>query len=349
MTPRDYLLHLRASQQELVGYDPDVGTCRRPEAWRRLVSPEADAFLEREYRLRAEDLGSYNDVLLVRLQAMIEGRCPECRTADFAVGELFLSYPQALILHVPNTLAGFVIALHTHLCHLLRYVTEVAMIRMRLDNGLPVSVARESLYPWFDGFVRFFLLGQGSAPPIPETTEPEHLVITELVYVASVLWILCHEYGHYLAGHFDGRRLHAFELGGISVRSCEGSSESASGWERELDADAIGCKLLARAVTDESFRYGDAGETSNADRIQLASWGVDVAVGLLGLVDRRYVLHGGRRYVPGSHPPAHLRLQHMRRIAPQMFPAEPVFASIITGYFDALYRGLPGSLALRPP
>jgi hypothetical protein len=328
MTPRKLLFYLRAKQQDVVGYDPKRKTCARPEAWQKLVSTEVDNFLEKNHRLKAEEFGSYEDVLFDRLRLMVENTSPECQTTEFAIGELFLSYPQAKIIRLPSLSSGYLIALHTHLCHLLRYVTEGSSIRIRLDNGLPVNMQRESLYPWFDRLIRFFFLRQGSLPPIPEPTNPAELIMVELTYVASLLWIICHEYGHYLAGHFQKGRLSTLQIGGREVETCEGCASDSTSWEREFEADVIGCDLLIRAVMHDAFRYGDAGATPEGDRIQFACWGVDVAIGL---------------------PPAHLRLANILDKRPKLFSCDPMYASIITGYFDAIYKGLPGSLSLREP
>jgi hypothetical protein len=349
MTSRELLLYLRAKQQDVVGYDPARKTCAHPEAWFKLVSAEVDAFLEKDCRLKAEEFGSYQDVLLDRLRMMIEDTSPECRAAHCAVGELFLSYPQAKIMRASSSPSEYLIALHTHLCHFLRCVVTGGMLRIRLDNDLAVNMDRESLYPWFDRVFRFYLLREGTLPAIPAPTDPAELITTELTHVAALLWIICHEYGHYLAGHFQKGRSWTFQIAGTEVETCEGWVADAASWEREHQADRIGVDLLLRAVTHEAFRYGDAGPTPKEDRIGLACWGIDAAVGLLGLVDRRYVLLGKSHYEPCSHPPAHARLAHLREKWPELFSNRLMFASIVTGYFDALYRGLPGSHTLREP
>lgn len=350
MTPRDYLLVLRSKQQNLPGWKPWTGPVEKPKVWQDTVSPELDAMVEAEHRRKAGEYGSDNDVLLNRLKQMIEETSTQRLRDDFAVGELFLTYPQARVIRVGSQ--GYVIALHMHLCDLMRYVTLTGITRLRLDAPLqvPARITREKMYPWFDQYVRYFLLNEGSQPGIPVPVDRSDMIMEELVYVSSLLWIIAHEYGHYLAGHLE--RADSFcttRIPGAAVEMHKGGDEPHERWEEEYEADVIGADLLVNAVEHEAFYYAVPGDTPPKDRRAYAMWGVDSAIAMLALVDRRHVLSGEETHEPGSHPAAHLRLRNLRAQRPSLFFELPIYTSIVTGYFDAIYKGLPGTHGIREP
>lgn len=348
MNPREYLLYLRKKQQDIIGYVPKTETLRKPDSWYEVISPELDEYLERNYRLKAEEFGSYDDVILTEFKEIIEETSPECCKAEFAVGELFLSYPQAKIIRYgPNQ---YVIALHTHLLHFLRFIVITSLIRLRLDMGMPTRLSRQELYPWFDSYIKFFFLRQGNEPSIPANIDKQEMVMEEFTYIAGVLWILGHEYGHFLLGHLENHaNFSASKICQEAIQVFSLPSHDKSGWAQEFAADAIGVDLVTRAFEHERFYYTRLKDMDKRDKPGYIAWGVDNAMAMLALVDRRYILYGAPRYKLGSHPPAHLRLQSIMKKNPSLFVENPICTSIVTGYFDWIYRQLPGTHEIRKP
>lgn len=134
------------------------------------------------------------------------------------------------------------------------------------------------------------------APPYP--IEPSHSMLANVILVSMELFMLGHEYGHVLLGHTGGD--------GSRPAPATQADTLAFSWADELQADRLGLRLSMEATME-----GLGVDAS------LAFSGADAFFSALDIMDRAtsFLATGDdRRRTLGSHPPAHLRRESVRKV-----------------------------------
>jgi len=155
-----------------------------------------------------------------------------------------------------------------------------------------------------------------SLPPLPPRDNP--IAMVHLCLYRSIHdFILGHEYGHFLRGHFaeDGRT-HVCKIGDLSF------SQNTTAWRNEYEADRVGLDLAVIGAKD--FMSHDA---NSSDPIAREAIGRAMSLGWLGCWASLQVLfHMDKTWrsvytLDSSHPPSALRFAAMARTILRQHPS----------------------------
>jgi hypothetical protein len=135
-----------------------------------------------------------------------------------------------------------------------------------------------------------------------------HAMIARMLRSQAELFVLGHEYGHIVAGHFDGEEVASFAMNNVNVPVIPET------WDQEFEADFVGLLLMLQ-VTRAKFVF------------PLAYWGVEFFFGALDIVQRALgiiEMNDEELFISGgpSHPGADARREHLRDAIRCAFPKE---------------------------
>lgn len=185
----------------------------------------------------------------------------------------------------------------------LRFSTDAAKIRETIAKD-PMLGLR-----YFEAITAYVMQGDPHRAP-PYAPVGSAALIGSIMRSSMELFVLGHEYGHVLSGHFDRgrRRAAALPLG-------TQQEEVVQNWREEIEADSVGLELMLSAM---QLRGIDP---------TLSYCGADFFFCCIDAVERAVLtLETGETREEGiaadTHPPTSLRREALRRITQNSVPSE---------------------------
>jgi len=182
----------------------------------------------------------------------------------------------------------------------LTFSYDIAEVTKKIDaNPEIVNRFRQVLFA-------YLLEGRPSAAPQYILEEP-YMNMAEILIDSMELFVMGHEYGHIINNHFLDKKTITSSLGNENV------NEIILDWKQELEADAIGIKLMIHAMQ------------KNGMDLALSYWGADFFFSCHEIIERSIsILHTGKEenIIIDSHPPVHLRRQNLRNILTSSLPED---------------------------
>jgi hypothetical protein len=153
-------------------------------------------------------------------------------------------------------------------------------------------------------FTAHILYGSPAKAPA-YTLDKNYYKVAQMLWKLMELFIIGHEYGHFILGHTDSPKAEVTMVG-------EKTKAFLPVWNQELDADAIGLSLLLRASTQ--------GGTDPA----FCFCGVNLLLSCSDIIDRAWsmVKYGNEnhRQSQETHPPSHVRCERLRETLRSWLP-----------------------------
>ena len=220
-----------------------------------------------------------------------------------AVGELQTLDANSCCVRAPA--GGYVILVNTGLMILLYQLTKIFASRIRVkpdrETGIIVRDSKElmetSKYA-FQAIATYLMYDAPVGPRIPIITMDEEQVgfVGGILHFAE-LFVLSHEFGHIIEGHFSTAKT-------IRMRIKEEDVDLfRTDWNQEYEADLCGLELVLDTVKEKSDR----------SLVRASSYmGPDLFFTFLDLIEKIGNIK------PTSHPSAKLRRDNLRKAMPPM-------------------------------
>ena len=237
---------------------------------------------------------------------------------------------------VPDTRDQYVILFEAGLFGFLNLVSKcVASVLLttarlgdliELDLDKPWRVSREDVSRFFDVYGAYIVAGN---PMYASRYLPSRdlLPIHHTLLQGAEYFVLGHELGHVIEGHFDQGRQVAQVYPGISIE------QLPSTWREELDADANGFELMLAVARRKQFTaelaYAGAEMFFTAiELLEYALLAIESGTEWRKVVQQKYdrlrdsLLRPTPETNLGSHPPPAMRRDYLRQLAGTTPPAE---------------------------
>jgi hypothetical protein len=299
---------------------------RRQELWESIRK----RFFETKLRSKYEDLGGYFIVeqLNNQIRDVIASSSVKLRGVP-VFGTLPTRRVNARTFAVPgtnNVVIAFEDQLFTFALLFSKAVVYAFPERQESSGGAGFSTSKEEIrkrietHPeprrrFQEVLAAYLLAGTPSAAPPYFQAQP-HATLSSILRQSMELFILGHEYGHFIGNHLqEGRQVKA-AIGNEKV------TEIMRSWSDEFEADVYGLQLSVAAMRKTGH------DTA------LGYWGADFFFTMLDSVER--ALHilttgkeadlDGKNAAPSSHPPPALRRQYLRNAVNKLFKndADPI-------------------------
>lgn len=222
-----------------------------------------------------------------------------------AVGELQTLDANSCCVRVPA--GGYVVLVNTGLMILIYQLTKIfaSRVRVKADRETDIIIKNsreliETVKYTFQTVATYLKYNAPVAPRLPITTlQEEQLSFVEGILHFAELFVLAHEFGHIIEGHFSTAKV-------MKIRTKEEDiSLLKSNWNQEYEADLCGLQLVLETVPKKSER----------SLIRASSYmGPDLLFTFLDLTEKIGNIK------PASHPSAKLRRENLRKAMPPMEP-----------------------------
>lgn len=177
----------------------------------------------------------------------------------------------------------------------------------KLEFGTEITTLPEEAVARFqDVLFAYLFLGHPhfAQPYLP----PPHLQgVASLLRKSMELFVLGHEYGHIISGHFGNALPSSNLLGGVNTE------EVTRSWIQEFEADAVGTSLVVSAMAQDGMD------------LALSFWGADFFFSCIEIIERTVsIIRTGKadEIHLDSHPPAHMRREQLRQSLVKSIDAE---------------------------
>lgn len=267
-----------------------------------------EIFYEIELPTRFENPSSYRIILDLRKE--IEEASKDLSISipiELVVGTLPTGQVNARVIKIPSN-GDFVVVFESGFftfANLLAKATIKAMPFIGTENDKlsfstdwDGSVNSDALRRFQEVIIAYLLHGQPNAAP-PYLIDYPHQRLTNILRNSMELFVIGHEYGHVIGGHFStGQKTSAFLIGNEV-------NEIIYSWQQEFEADAWGLQLMLHAMMKKGHD------------LSLSFWGADFFFSCIDVVERStsIIRTGELKNQPlGSHPPAKARREALRKV-----------------------------------
>lgn len=337
-----------------------------PELHRRLKLLQSEQFEERDrelrdhapryqslvdYRIMRDTKAAFDDLIKTRF------RNPDLyRVSDRVYfGTLEVDVVNALITPVPES-DEFLILINRALwegAKLLSYVLAGTLFSN--PHGLGAEIDPRATDPFTRAFLTHFPAILRGGPgnegwPIPEkgsTLDVTWLLLDQAMHD----FIMGHEYGHFLRGHFDGQCERVVRrVGDRDIRL------NTTGWHNEYDADRVGIDLAVMRAKEQMLRASDAEGPELDPAVGMSM--ITTCLGCWACLHLFWRLEQTRDTVfrvDSSHPPSPLRINAMYWTILSQIP-DPGMKKYVADSLrnvarcvGVYFQHLPPATAAKPP
>jgi hypothetical protein len=167
--------------------------------------------------------------------------------------------------------------------------------RLAFDLGRS-EISKEAVMRFGDVLLAYLFLGtpHRAQPYLPDASVS---MLGGILRNSMELFVMGHEYGHIISGHFGNALPSSAVLAGIDV------SEIVRNWRQEHEADAVGVSLMMAAM-----------QKSGMD-LAMSFWGADFFFSFIEIIERTIsIMRTGREdeIRLDTHPPAKQRREALR-------------------------------------
>lgn len=141
----------------------------------------------------------------------------------------------------------------------------------------------------------------------PYLPEPNYDGISALLRESTELFVVGHEYGHFLSGHLSQDATQKAKLGE------EATDEIMTNWNQEFEADVRGLELMLAAMGQKGYD------------LSLSFWGADFFFGCIDTIERAVSIIQTGVVSPQhstTHPPTLMRRQLLHQVLQNSVPEE---------------------------
>ena len=158
-----------------------------------------------------------------------------------------------------------------------------------------------------------YILGGHPHMARPYLPEPNYDRISSMLRDSMELFVLCHEYGHWVSGHLK------LDNTQKAMIANEDTNELVTSWQEEFEADIKGLEIMLEVMRGEGFD------------LALSYWGVEFFFGCIDVVERAIsIIETGSVdvQISATHPPTEIRREMLRSVLKRSIPEEYAVAPL---------------------